>query len=291
MKRKVVLHGPSTLIVSLPSKWAKKYGIKRGDELDVEENNDKLLINAKKRVKLDKKEINISELYPLIRRTLVKVYQEGYDEIAINFDKPELINQVQSIIGELIGFEIIEQGKNRCIVKNVSGSSGEDFEVLFRRIFLILKSIFEDGQVAFEKNDKALIKNLIYRDIEVNKLTHFCLRVLNKKIVDKKAIYFTIIHSCERISDEYKHMLSMYSDKKLKVDDKFLKFHDKLKQFFDSIYGFTFECKRENAIGIAKYNERLREDIQSVKDYFPFKNLLDNMLFIQELQLAEIKDI
>ena len=35
MKRKVVQHGPSSLIVSLPNEWIKKNKIKKGDNLDV----------------------------------------------------------------------------------------------------------------------------------------------------------------------------------------------------------------------------------------------------------------
>ncbi len=46
MKRKVSLHGPSTLTVSLPSKWVKKYCIKKGDELDIEEKNSTLIIQV-----------------------------------------------------------------------------------------------------------------------------------------------------------------------------------------------------------------------------------------------------
>jgi hypothetical protein len=37
IKRKVILHGPSTLTVSLPSKWVKNHNIKKGDELNIEE--------------------------------------------------------------------------------------------------------------------------------------------------------------------------------------------------------------------------------------------------------------
>ena len=36
MKRKVVQQGPSTLMVSLPAKWAKRLGIKKGDEINID---------------------------------------------------------------------------------------------------------------------------------------------------------------------------------------------------------------------------------------------------------------
>ena len=35
MKRKTVLHGQSTLTVSLPSEWVKKFNVGKGDELNL----------------------------------------------------------------------------------------------------------------------------------------------------------------------------------------------------------------------------------------------------------------
>jgi len=43
MKRKVSQIGPATLMVSLPSKWAKQFGVKKGSELEIEEKGNKLL--------------------------------------------------------------------------------------------------------------------------------------------------------------------------------------------------------------------------------------------------------
>ena len=37
MKRKINRVGPNTLTVSLPSKWAKRYGLRKGDEINLEE--------------------------------------------------------------------------------------------------------------------------------------------------------------------------------------------------------------------------------------------------------------
>jgi len=45
MKRKVTLHGPATLSVSLPLKWARMFNVKKGDELEVVEQKDSLLIS------------------------------------------------------------------------------------------------------------------------------------------------------------------------------------------------------------------------------------------------------
>ena len=55
MQRKVNQIGPSTLMVSLPSKWVKRYNVKKGDSLelffDLQENAIFLLINGRDGVK------------------------------------------------------------------------------------------------------------------------------------------------------------------------------------------------------------------------------------------------
>ena len=47
MKRKIVKQGAATLMISLPSKWCKKFGLKKGDEVDIETANDSLLVSPK----------------------------------------------------------------------------------------------------------------------------------------------------------------------------------------------------------------------------------------------------
>ena len=47
-KRKVSLIGPSTLMVSLPSKWVKEFGVKKGDEINITENGPNLLLESQK---------------------------------------------------------------------------------------------------------------------------------------------------------------------------------------------------------------------------------------------------
>ena len=46
MKRKVIQIADSTQLISLPRKWALKYGIKKGDELDVEEQGSNVLVST-----------------------------------------------------------------------------------------------------------------------------------------------------------------------------------------------------------------------------------------------------
>ena len=44
MKRKAIQLANQTLVISMPSKWVKEQGIKKGDEIDVEEKGKRLMI-------------------------------------------------------------------------------------------------------------------------------------------------------------------------------------------------------------------------------------------------------
>ncbi|MBT5043325.1 AbrB/MazE/SpoVT family DNA-binding domain-containing protein, partial [Candidatus Woesearchaeota archaeon] len=62
VKRKVSLIGPSTLMVSLPSKWVKAFGIKKGDEIEITENGSNLLLESQRLKKGEALRINLTGL-------------------------------------------------------------------------------------------------------------------------------------------------------------------------------------------------------------------------------------
>src|SRR3989344_2833381 len=83
MKRKVALIGPSTLMVSLPSKFVKKFGIKKGDELDVEEKGSSLTINIDKITQGKSKNLDVHELNKEVNEYLRSFYSL-YNKIDTN---------------------------------------------------------------------------------------------------------------------------------------------------------------------------------------------------------------
>ena len=89
MKRKLVKQGSSTMMVSLPSKWIQKNQLNKGDEIDLELNNNMLIIkkegNYEKTIK--KTEVKITTNNESSIRTIIKnSYRLGYDLIKIEFN-------------------------------------------------------------------------------------------------------------------------------------------------------------------------------------------------------------
>ena len=110
MKRKVSQIGPATLMVSLPSKWAKKFGVKKGNEIDVEEDSNRLILTIGKASHTKKIDLDVRQFPSLTRRYIMEAYRSGFDDVNVTFQTIEdlkLIKETSSNI--LLGFTAIIQ--------------------------------------------------------------------------------------------------------------------------------------------------------------------------------------
>ena len=216
MKRKVIQIAGSTQLVSLPRQWAKAHNILRGQEIDVQEDGNKVIISSDSAPVVEKAELDISELGDMTPRAIRSLYKRGVDEIKVTFRDREMAAVVQdSITKEAVGFEILEQGQNYCIVKYVSGVV-EDFDSLLRRIFLLLVNMAEDTVSAFKKGDYLHLKNVALLEEANNRFTIICRRALNKKNdafnFKKLGPVYYIVEELEHIADQYKYICHHFSN-------------------------------------------------------------------------------
>ncbi len=112
MKRKVIQIAESTQLISLPRKWAQAHGIKKGDELEITEEGNKLSITTESEKATERKVIDISELTDYRKTLIAAAYLKGYDELEIIFGKPEYAQQIQELMSWLSGYDLIRQNKN-----------------------------------------------------------------------------------------------------------------------------------------------------------------------------------
>ena len=59
MKRKIIQLAGKTHVVSLPSKYVKKYGLKKGDEVDVEERGAQIVLSHGRETAIEKVTIDL----------------------------------------------------------------------------------------------------------------------------------------------------------------------------------------------------------------------------------------
>ena len=254
IKRKVVLHGPSTLTISLPASWVKKFNIKKGDELNLEEFGKELRINTEKAFDLEKKQITIKDLKRLGKSNLTSSYRQGYSEIDLNYDDSNYINIIQDILSkEITGFEIIKQSSNSCLIKDLTGHNQDEFDNVLRRIWLLLIDLSKESFNALQKRDVARLKEMYLMDYSINKFSNYCLRLLIKKgHVDfkKTPLYYHLIKNLEETADNYKDLCTFYSGNIKKIDDDLIIIFTRINEHLNEIYQLFYE-----------YDEQQMEDL------------------------------
>ena len=249
IKRRVVLHGQSTLTISLPASWVRKFNVKKGDELNLEEFGNELRINPEKELHLEKKRIDIKDFKRLGRNYITSLYTQGYDEISLNYNKSEYIETIRDIISkELIGFEIIKQGMNNCLIKNLTIHNKDEFDNALRRILLLLLDMSDESLIAIKENNVDKLKNVVLMDHNINKFSNYCLRLLVKighANFRKTAIYYHLVKSLEETADRYKDLCDFHLNNKEKIGGDFIiifgKVNDLLNEFYELFYKYDEE--------------------------------------------------
>jgi len=278
MKRKVAKIGPSTLMVSLPSKWAKLNNIQKGDEVDIKEDQNSLIISTEKQIKVTKVDINITNLSSsLIWNYMKSIYRQGTDEIKVFFDDQKIINLktnkkintrelIQIISNELIGMEIIKEEKNYCILKEISDIKEQEFENILNRIFISLTNMFESSIEAIKRKDKQTMENLFtYTDANINKLTDFCMRILNKKQYKDSNSFYIIIVYLEEIGDYIVRMdKSVY--KNMAIKKNVLEIYEETCLVLKLLYKTFYKFNKENLLEFYEKRNKIRDRIEKIKE-------------------------
>jgi len=208
MRRKLVKQGHNAMTVTIPSSWIKKFDLKGGDEISLIEEGNRILISVDQ-LKEKKIEFDMRGNAKYLYRSLGVLYRLGYDEIKVNFQNPKIIDELQIEIDNMLGYEILDQGENCCVIKSVAGILEKEFDPTLKRIFSML---INGGEYSLEILKEGEIKDLEkVKNFERinNRLTNFCERLLNKygyKDANKTMLIYCMVWGLEQIADDYKNI-------------------------------------------------------------------------------------
>ncbi len=295
MKRRIIKQGTATMTMSLPSSWVQKYNLQNGDELDVQEKNNFLIIKNDKNAQIESKTIYTKNLHPLIYRTIRSNYILGHDEIKLVTNDISKINL--NDFQQLIGMEAVDKTDKNIVLRDITNTSLEQFDNMYRRLFLILKGTIEEGK------DIKKINELLQKENDINRVSNICLRLLNKKGYDdykRIPVLYYVISKIEEVGDEYKMLFKFVSEKKVKLDSNSLNIYLDIQELFNKCYDFSFSFKKETAVDIANYYDQTKqklskclddiEDKNQIKVLFHLKAILEKVIFIQGSQLGFVGD-
>ncbi len=252
MKRRIVQHGSSSLTVTLPIKWAEKYKIRKGDEVDVEENGSTILISTQKEFSDQKKEVSTSEYGMFTKNNLSHLYQLGYDDIEIRFENSYELEEIKKRVPNCIGFEIIDQKENKVHIKSIATTLESEFDTLLRKSFQVTNEMARSILEILEGGQYQKLREIRNMESLNNKFTDACIRILSKKgykVQNRTMQIYEIIKNIERIADEFKYICDLFSDYKGKTGREMMKLFgeavDYYMAFYNMFYKFDAKLKRK----------------------------------------------
>jgi phosphate uptake regulator len=289
MKRKVVKQGHNALTVTMPASWIKENGIRGGDEIDVETRGKELII--KKNGSLGAEKINF-KMYGDIKylpRHLSVLYRLGYDEIKVEFDNPAIVDRIQEEIEEMLGLEIVDQGENYCIIKNIASGLDNEFEDILRKIFLNILHCGEQSLILIKRGDFKSLESLKQLSKVNNRLSNFCERLLNKegyKDYKKTILVYVMVWNLEQVEDYYSNIFQylINQNKKISVSKEIIRMYEDVNKLIDMYYNLFYSFDMKN---ISSLKENCLNVINKTKELAENRNKTDSIMIINLNLIAE----
>jgi phosphate uptake regulator len=270
MKRKLIKQGKNALTITLPAKWVEKNNLKGGDKINLEIENDTKINIITHPINQKNKSVNIqiSSKESFMERTIFYNYILGYDTIKLEYNNIEIIEKIEKVCKELIGFEIISQTPNISILKNISIENKDQFDIIFRRFFLIVKLQSETLVDYCNQKDKKLLKLIISNELLSNKYSYYLRRLLIKLKpfdVPQSHNLFVYLWALEQISDSYRNIAKNIIEKNTELNNLIIKDTTKLMSKFYEIY---YQNKNQkNIFEFRKKYKKLKIDLEKNTNY------------------------
>ncbi|MEK6960391.1 MAG: AbrB/MazE/SpoVT family DNA-binding domain-containing protein [Nanoarchaeota archaeon] len=246
MKRKLVKQGGSALTVTLPSAWAKRCGLKPGDEIDMEENGKTVIISAENQNTRAKKAcMSLDGLnWTIINRYLEILYRTGIEEITLTYTKNTVpfylykkqvpIDQfLDQIIKRFIGLEVVSHTQGKIVIqKLVKAENLEKADVLKHRIYFLIKETLDEFKKGMGKDFKKFNETMYERHDNVVKFALHLSRIvhLSDKSEDEKTQTLAVIDSIHKTMDKLRHTSMRVAEMK--------KITPKIKSILSEIFAF-----------------------------------------------------
>jgi len=176
--RKLQKTGGSTYVISLPKSWVKNSGLDSGSILTVREQQDGSVLITPGEITPHRKLATI-DAGPYVNRRLLEKYLLGYDEVTISSNKgiPEKEkSKIKNTVNYLIGYEIMDESANSLTIQNLLNPVEVSVFKSLKRMQTIVSVMHRDLISAISTKDKKLLKDVIQRDTEVNRLYFLVVR-------------------------------------------------------------------------------------------------------------------
>jgi len=183
--RKVQRTGGGTFFVCLPKNWATRAGLNKSAVVALSETVDgRLVLDAKYDVERAP-QVALIRPSPLLDREIMGKYLLGYDIIRIEAKdrmSSEDRQRIKESSSRLIGLEIVEEDYSKIIMQCLLEPAAFPPDKALQREHSIASGMHRDAVTALVEGDSHLAKNVVTRDIEVNRFYFLLVRILRTVI-------------------------------------------------------------------------------------------------------------
>lgn len=289
MKRSVILMGGKTYVLSLPSQWIKKYSIQKGEELDLEEKENALIVRTEKRPEGAEVEVDFSQLDMMLGRALGALYKAGYTRAKVRYRTQEQLQKLDETLQRtLIGFAITKQEKEYVIIDSLAEIKAGEFDTSLKRLFYSLEIMGEELVRALAARDVQALEKVIEKDGQINRLADFCRRVINSgqtQFLRRSAVLYYIVEQLERIGDAYKGIAALALKTPLVLSPVTEAFFREIRTLFVQYRTLFYKFDFEGFEHFGKMFLRLRRDFEDALQKVSTK---DQVFWFHQSALLEL---
>lgn len=231
--RKIQLTGGSTYIISLPKEWVRTLGLKPGDEVEINIQNDMSVLVSPKgasRAQMMEAYIGCDNITPEIAvREFIAYYMAGYGLVKFNCKKMKAQDREfvkESIRKRLLGAEVIEEDIENLEVQFLVGINELPLLKAIVRASNLSQLMFRDSMTALKEGDVEVAKEILVRDDEVDRFYFYIVRQLSMSVTSPDILeeenfslnqitnLYVVAKSIERVSDHSVRIAELLPDTK-----------------------------------------------------------------------------
>jgi phosphate uptake regulator len=304
MERRLVKHGESTLMVSVPKKWLKKNNLSKGDAINFEESGNQLVLNGKKTKKTEKRIVFTLPENPArrwIRAFISHSYRKGATKISIRNCSADSVKTIIEVNNDhLIGFEINQVNKNTIELEQILDDNLEHFQNFFHKILFLIENSLIELKDYLKNNDKEIYASLIRSKTQTDKYINYCKRGINTGILNiDKSIYWDCLSAQTQVIHAIIYLIKYIEEHKFVLKNKeIFGLLDEIKDYYSKCKKavlkekIDFEFEEEYARLRSKFLEILEKtkSHESCVMWFLGEQIRHSMLFIYRFAIINMID-
>ncbi len=258
--RKLIAFGKSSYVISLPKEWIKANNLKKGDTVSINNQTNNLVVSVHEQEPLIKQLLILTDGKSLsrIETELVSAYINNYNRIMLSGDNLKTgARKIKDILHNLPGLEVIEETKNKIVLKEILDEKEVSVKAIIRKIDNITRAMLEDTLLCLKEDH---YESIYQRDYEVNRGLYLVNRV-GRNIIEKSQlnshdltpidvlVYLDIATNIEKVGDHAKRIARALRQTELTKNQK-NQFEDCFKKSKD-LYLDSMKCFYKKNIELA----------------------------------------